>query len=118
MTAAANSGKTLNEIRTQNAEFQTQLIDSATTLGPASIDLTSVTTSYVAWVHPVDASVTITYYGKQVFQDQNLVTAGYGDDIAVGDLKTVSITSPFPINLKECVVTSTSGVAKVSFGRL
>ena len=50
MTTAANSGKSLNELRTQNAEFQTQIIDSAATLGPASIDLASVDTAYIAWV--------------------------------------------------------------------
>jgi len=116
MSTANNTGKSLNELRTQNAELQTHIIDSA---GSASIDLTSIDSAYVAWVHPIGTDgATITYYGKQVFSNPDLVTAGYGVDLAVGDLVTVEINGPFPINLKECVVTATAGKAKVSFGRV
>jgi hypothetical protein len=116
MSTASNTGNSLNELRTQNAELQTQIIDAA---GVASIDLTSVTSAYVAWVHPIGtAGATITYYGKQVFANPDVVAAGYGLDLAIGDLVTIEISGPFPINLKECVVTATVGSAKVSFGRV
>jgi hypothetical protein len=116
MSTASNTGKSLNELRTQNAELQTHIIDAG---GSASIDLTSVPSAYVAWVHPIGTSgATITYYGKQIFPNPDVVDAGYGLDLAIGDLVTVEINGPFPINLKEGVVTATVGSAKVSLGRV
>jgi hypothetical protein len=117
MSTATNTGKSLNELRTQNAELQTQIIDAGGAV--TSIDLTAVDSAYVAWVHPIGtAGATITYYGKQVFANPDVVDAGYGLDLAIGDLVTIEINGPFPINLKECVVTATVGSAKVSFGRV
>jgi len=116
MSSAANSGKLVNEVRTQNGVLQTQIITFGGAI--ASIDLTNITSAFVAWMHPIGAC-SFTYYGKQVFANPDLVAANYGDDIAIGDLVTVTgIESPFPINLKECVVTMTAGTAKVSFGRV
>jgi len=115
MSTASNTGNSLNELRTQNAELQTDIIDAA---GTASIDITSIPSAFIAWVHPIgSAGATIQYYGKQVFSNPDLVSAGIGEDIAVGDAVTVELTGPFPINLKEGVITATVGKAKVSFGR-
>jgi len=116
MSSAANSGKLVNEVRTQNGVLQNQIIKFGGAI--ASIDITGVTSAYVAWIHP-EGACSFTYYGKQIFKNPDLIDAGYGDDIAIGDLVTVTgIESPYPINLKECVVTMTAGTAKVSFGRV
>jgi len=117
VSTASNTGNSLNELRTQNAELQTQIIEAGGAV--TAVDFTAVDSAYVAWVHPIGtAGATITYYGKQVFSNPEIVAAGYGLDLAIGDLVTVEIFGPFPVNLKECVVTATVGSAKVSFGRV
>ena len=113
MTTVNNTGKSLNELRTQGAVFQTQILAQG-----ESVDLTSIDSSYIAWVHPISSTATITYYGEQVFKDPKLIAANIGEDILVGSPASHDISGPFPINLKTSSLTSTTGSVKVSFGRL
>jgi hypothetical protein len=117
MSGAANTGKLVNDIRIQNGEMGTQIVEFGAVVD--EIDLTTLKDdTFIAWIHPLGAC-SFTYFGKTIFPNDGLTALGYTADTVEGTKITITdLTGPFPINLKESKLVMTAGKAKVIFGRV